>query len=670
VHGQKTLEAGVSPQEKYIMKPQLSRLILSLGLAALLFISFGCGGGSTSTGGGGGTTAPQNGSVTTTISDASTEDWATIGVKVLSITLTPQGGGSAVTVYTAPTPAPMLNLVQLDQLSEILNNATVAAGTYTSATVTISANPGDVLLTASAEPSLSFAGTAGSSVAPSQIEIVGATGSSGSLTVPVTVNFVKPLTVTANQTSALDIEFDLSHPAFLVAQVPLSGSTVWAINFNGPVRQNPVTVLSGILLRHLYGTVSAVSSDNSSLTITRDFPTEPPVSPETAVSTSENLTITADATNGTLFYDDDAKTTATIKDFSSIASTIDGKFVRIAARYQTGGALVAVRVWASSSFNTVWFSPEGHVLHVDTNTNTLNVLNELGVGVPLTVDANTQFFFRTPANAQADSTPIGTGTAFLANMVRGFKVHASVVDPLATPLVAQTVDIEIARFDGSISAASTTGFTYTRHFLHAADDYTITLPFISSGTANGNDPVSGASITGYKWWNFTYPTQVDSGANAISDFDNATNGSANFGGTAGLFPAAGETFATWNDSANPNGWSAPWTVLLPTTVPVGLAATAYSNGSFTMTVPGGANAVTVNLGTAAGSGTLVYEIDRTGNVITINSVDVTTSAGQTTVTNNLTANVPVKVFGIPQADGSIKAYVLFYYTGTKPAATS
>ena len=48
-------------------------------------------------------------------------------------------------------------------------------------------------------------------------------------------------------------------------------------------------------------------------------------------------------------------------------------------------------------------------------------------------------------------------------------------------------------------------------------------------------------ITGFKWWNFTYPTIVDSGANAITDFDNATNGSVNFGGTVGLMQAAGET---------------------------------------------------------------------------------------------------------------------------------
>jgi hypothetical protein len=38
------------------------------------------------------------------------------------------------------------------------------------------------------------------------------------------------------------------------------------------------------------------------------------------------------------------------------------KFVRVAARYQADGTLVATRVWASSQFNSVWVAPEGHVL--------------------------------------------------------------------------------------------------------------------------------------------------------------------------------------------------------------------------------------------------------------------------------------------------------------------
>ncbi len=81
------------------------------------------------------------------VSDASSEDWATIGVKVLSIALVPQGGGANVTVYTAPTPAPVVNLAELDQIAEILGNVSVPVGTYSGAVLTISANTGDVLLT-------------------------------------------------------------------------------------------------------------------------------------------------------------------------------------------------------------------------------------------------------------------------------------------------------------------------------------------------------------------------------------------------------------------------------------------------------------------------------------------------------------------------------------------
>ena len=66
--------------------------------------------------------------------------------------LVPQGGGSNVTVFTAPASAPMLNLAALDQLGEIIGNASVPVGTYTGAVLTIGGNPGDVLLTAAADP--------------------------------------------------------------------------------------------------------------------------------------------------------------------------------------------------------------------------------------------------------------------------------------------------------------------------------------------------------------------------------------------------------------------------------------------------------------------------------------------------------------------------------------
>jgi hypothetical protein len=643
-------------------------------MAAMPFFSAACGSSAYSSNSGSSGGSSPSGNVTMTVSDASTEDWATIGVKILSVSLVPQGGGSSVNVFTAGGTVPSINLVELDQLGELLGTFSVPAGTYTSAILTVSANPGDVSLVVSADPETGFAGTPGATIPSNQIQIQGASGSAGSKTVPVTVNFSSPIVVAANQTAALDVEFDLSHPAFLVGHVPpaLGGTTIWAVNFNrGPVRHHPMRDLARLVLRHAYGTVTTVDSQGASFSMTRDFPVEPPTTPETAISTSQSLTILPDATNGTLFYDVEAKTVVTVKSFASVSSALSGRFVRVAARYQSDGSLVAVRVWSSSSFNSVWLSPEGHVLHVNTSTDTIIVQNELGVAVPLKVDANTQFFYRTPWNAVSDSNPIGTGTSFLTNknLVRGFKIHAS-VDPTVSPFLAQTIDIEIARYDGSISLTNANNFTYTRRFNTPGDNYSFVLPYISSSSPNGTDPANGNAITGFKWWNFTFPTVVDSGANAIPDFEAATNGTVNFGGTAGAYPTWGVSFATWNDPIQANAWAAPWTVLIPTTVPLGTAATSYSSGTFSLAETGGVNAVPVNLSTASGSGTLVYQVDRTNGVVTVSAVDITMTAGQTTISTNLVAGTPVKVFGIPQANGTIKAYVVIYFTGTMPAATA
>jgi hypothetical protein len=646
------------------MVPNASRLS-SIGAIAALIAA--CGGGGSNGGVPVMTPASQTGNVSMLMSDASSEDWATIGVKVLSIALVPQAGGSNVTVYTAPATAPMVNLAQLDQIAEILGNTSVPTGTYTAAVLTVGANAGDVLLTVAADPETGFVAAPGTTIPADQIQVQHTQGIAPNLTVPVKVTFDSPLVVNAGQNNALDLEFDLAHPAFLVGHVPPgAGNTLWAVNFDGPVRHRPLHDLTRLVLRHLYGDVTSIASDNSSITVTKEFPTEPAVSPETAVATMQSLQILSDATNGTIFYDVDAKTRTVIKDFSA-ESSLPGKSVRIAARYQEDGTLVATRIWASSQFNSVWLSPEGHVLHVDTVNNVVTVASEAGSGVDLTVDANTQFFFREPQNPAADSMPIATGTAFLANhdLVRGFKVHASVVDPLAIPLVAQSIDIETAVYDGTISAPDTTGFTLTRLFRTAKDDYVYTLDYIAAATANGTDD-SGNAISGYKWWNFAYPTLLTSGPNAIADFVSATGGSVNFGGSVGSVPSRGISFATWNDPANPSGWAAAASILTPSTLPLGSVATGLVNNAFTMTVIGGTTAATVDVSTTSGSATLVYQVDCTAGIVTVSSIDITTSSGLASLTTGLSAGAPVKVYGVPQAGDTLKAYVLAYFTGQAP----
>lgn len=655
------------------MQSKFVRLALQLGATTIIFLLLACGGGNSSSNNNNNNNNPKTGSMDLVVSDDPTEDWATIGVKILAISLTPQGGGTPVTIYTAPNPVPVLNLVDLDQLGEILENAQVPPGTYGSATLTLSANPGDVSLVVSADPETGFAGAAGTTIPASQIQIMGTQGSIGSLTVPLNVNFSSPLTVSVNQNTPIDLEFDLAHPAFIIAHPPLGGgTTLWAVNFNPAFRHHPIDDITRLVLRHLYGTVTAVASDNSSITVTRDFPVEPPTSPETEISTSQNLTILADSTNGTIFYDLDAKTTTTIKDFSAQASTLGNKFVRVAARFQQDGSLVAVRIWASSNFQNVFLNPEGFVLNVNTTTDVLTLTNEDGVAVPVTINSSTQFFFRTPGNPATDAKPIATGPAFLSNLVRGFKVHISVVDPLAAPLVAQTVDIENAAFSGSISSPSTTGFTYTHNFHTSSDDYIFNLDFVSNATANGKDS-NGNPILGFKWWNFTFPTAVDSGATAIPDFIAATNGSVNFGGSIPAVQPTGVSYAIWNDPADPNNWSALWTVLLPAPTPLATVGanwvTSGTGGSFGIAVAnGGATPVTVNASSVAGSATLFYQINRSNGVLTVSPQDITTSGGLTNISTSLVSPTVVKVFGVPQADGSIKAYVVFYFTGTQPSS--
>jgi len=74
----------------------------------------------------------------------------------------------------------------------------------------------------------------------------------------------------------------------------------------------------------------------------------------------------------------------------------------------------------------------------------------------------------------------------------------------------------------------------------------------------------------------------------------------------------------------------------------------------------------VDVSTTAGSATLVYQVDRTNSIVTVSPVDITTAAGLATLTTTLTSGEPLKVYGVPQGDGTLRAYVLTYFTGEMP----
>jgi hypothetical protein len=70
---------------------------------------------------------------------------------------------------------------------------------------------------------------------------------------------------------------------------------------------------------------------------------------------------------------------------------------------------------------------------------------------------------------------------------------------------------------------------------------------------------------------------------------------------------------------------------------------------------------------SSGSATLVYQVDCTGGVVTVTPIDISTSSGLASLTTDLAVGAPVKVYGVPQADGTLQAYVLTYFTGQAPA---
>lgn len=640
----------------------------------------GTGSGSSSSGGtdsgsGSGSSTTQTSAsasaLTLVLSDASSSDWATVGVKVAAVALVPDGGGAPVPIYTAPSAPAMINLEQLDHIGQLLGTVSVRAGTYSGAIVTLSGNAGDVALTTSSAPNADVDATPSTAIPASQIQVQNLTGSSGSQTVAVPVSFASTVRMQSGAApQALNINLPLSQPSFILTHQPVDGTaTLYAITFDGAINADTTSDVVSMVLRQMYGTLSAVAADGASLTVTIDNPTVPVVSPETAQSSNQALTLWADTGNGTMVYDLDAQSEVTVSNFAAAAALINGRYIRIESRFESSGSLVATRLWVSSQFQNVWQSPEGHVTQFDAKKQTLTIEDDSGKSQTVSINDSTEFDFHGSA--------IGTGTAVLASglLQPGFKVHVGLAGSTS---LARTVDIEAAIFSGAISQASTVGLTYSSQYQPPIKNYTLALDYIAASSPNGTD-AKGQPITGYDYWNFAFPSELASGPLAAQSFALATSGPV---------PSQGISIANWADPANPTGWALASTVLVP--VPIGLATVTsalVTNGAVsTLTVlpAGSTTPLAVELINVSGSAPLVYQMQRVdgkgnggngngngngkgnGNV-TLSPVDITTAAGLAQLSTALQVGTSVRVFGLPKSDGGVQAYTLVYYTGVKPS---
>lgn len=565
--------------------------LVAAGLSSLaLFVA--CGGGGKD--GAGTTTNTAQGSMDVVVSDAPSAAWSSVDVVIQKIALKPVGGGTPVVIFDqtgAASPAHM-NLVDLDELGELLTDASVPVGTYDK--VFIQIDPASVSLSDTATPPQTY------SVSGGNVKVVGLSGFDVSLN--------SPLVVTKSSSNAVDLDFDLGHPLFIVdrpsgAPSGANGTTMYLVNFERCVRHRPHLGLTSFLLRHLRGSV--VSTTVASLTVTTEH--------------RGSRTLAVDTTNGSLFYDLDAVPVAPVTSTTLPSNLTSGKFVRIAARYQGNGSLMAVRVWYTADESKLRrFSPEGHVVSVDTTNDTFDVIWSPAAGGPLTlttvtVDSGTNFFFH-------GGSAIGSGASFLANIQPGFKVQMTLDDPSAAELLATDVDIERAAYEGDLGlTAGHTGLTYAN-------------PRYGSAS-----PLSASFATPFAWWNFTYPTLANATSSGLVTLLNGL----------GATPAKGISTLTWNGTSSV--WDANTCVLLPI-AQQGSITTSLSGSTFGFT-PTSGSAESVNVSSTLGSATLVYQVQIQSGVVTVSPVD---SASWHTA---LAAGTHARIFAVPTASG-LQAYVV------------
>ncbi|HLO68690.1 MAG TPA: DUF4382 domain-containing protein [Holophaga sp.] len=616
-----------------------SHLLLAGAGLGMLALTLACGGGSSSL------AQPKvaYGNVDFQVTDATTEDWSNVGVIIRKASLvlaSDTKAASPVTIYDGSADTTPINLLQADQVNDLLSRAKgVPAGTYDRLIVEVDGDPAHITLV----PAPDAAGVTPAAIPSSQIIVRGASSTAHpTWKVLPTIKLDTPIVVSDGQTTAVAVDFDLAHPVFIVEHDTLTSSLpVYVVNFGTPniVRHKHAPAITHYYLRRHLGTVASVAADGSSMTMTTEH--------------GQTFTVHADkGANPTLFYNLDVRPVTAVPANAFPATVTAGLGVEVTARYQADGTLTAVRVWyTATAANLPKWTPEGHITRVDRVNNIIRVLDSAGDPKPIAVNADTKWYWRGDTSTELSG---GNGAAFLANVERFFKVQVTVADPLATPMVATSIDIQRGVFEGTITNATATSFTYQKGVADMANPIAHTLAY---GTS-------------FSFWNFTFPGMAST---SIPDFLLEANSGI-------VLDSSGTTFKPYAASSlswAAGGWAANNAIFMPIALSpyAQTVTTAFASGSMQVTPRAGTIGmggmgtrtgsttatgtpvpVTVNLSSTAQEQPLVTLINRqAGTVVTITSLDATQWA------NYLTAGAKVRVFGVPDGSGHLKAYYVNIY---------
>ena len=421
------------------MRPALRTLsLLAVPALTALALSLACGGSSSNPVTVAATPTP-TGATSIILTDAPSDQWSAVEVVVTKVTLLNKTDHTKEVVAFEGATA-KINLVDLDSVGELLATAQLPVGTYDALRITI--DPTSVNLVKSD----------GTTVPSSQVHVAGAS---------VLVGLSADLVVTASGSNAVQVDFDLGHPLFLV-QLP-NGDWVMNLQVKHRPNANGMMGMGQLMFRHRRGTIASVGT--SSFVLHTD--------------SGNDLTVNVDS--GAWFFDADAKVVG------SLAGLTAGKNALVKLRMQPDGGLWAVRVWYGATALPGW-TPEGHVVGVDGANNRLLVSTNASLPRVIAIDTDTAFTFQT-------SQTLGTGQAILANVWTGFKVQVEVKDPLQVPMHAKSVNIQRAVDGGVIKAATATAFTY-QHLLAGDRTHAYANPFT--------------------WWYLGFPGATSTSAGAFA----------------------------------------------------------------------------------------------------------------------------------------------------------
>ncbi len=287
-------------------------------VAALTFLS--CGGSTTSQTG---TTPAGSGQLALMGTDAPVCGVASFDVTITSATLTPQGGGTPVSVMDSSNPV-TVDFASLMGFNTLLNMSSVPAGTYSQVTFTFMPNPSLTV----------FEGTP---PAPTDI--------SATLTrTTVTANIVPALHVTANGSSGLTLDFRLFQS---IQTDPNTGQITGQVDPSIRVIPAVITAASAPGIDELNGIVETVTNTSSNSSFTGSF----------TLRVRNRRTFQVNVANNTKF-----------EGVSDLSGLTQGLFVEVDARVDPDGNIVARHVESESETDATTAAFVGPVLSVTTDS--------------------------------------------------------------------------------------------------------------------------------------------------------------------------------------------------------------------------------------------------------------------------------------------------------------